>query len=50
MSSHRIDELLHKLQQLQGEVEAEVETLLTEKQAEFRYKGLRNNNFPDLGR
>ena len=38
MSSHRMDELLHKLQQLQREVEAEVEAVLAEKQAEFRYQ------------
>ena len=38
MSSHRIDELLHKLQQLQSEVETEVEALLAEKQAAFLQK------------
>jgi len=37
MPSHRIDELLHKMQQLQAEVESEIEALLAEKQAEFRY-------------
>ncbi len=37
MPNNRIDDLLHKLQQLEGEIEAEIEQALAEKRAQFRY-------------